>query len=178
MIPAPSELLPALQVLDKWAMQSNAYLREAQWFNNGYITKFDEYLENALLSVGAPLLLGLSHPMIQQRISKEEIDLIPADANLLRWASITFCLYDDMATSKAEQQCGDVPQSIQCYMHETGSSEKVAANHIRDLISDGWKELNAECLKPTILCQSITWECSYHVTIFQLGMSWDLPPRS
>lgn len=36
-------------------------------------------------------------------------------------------------------------------MHETGSSEEVAANHIRDLISDGWKELNAECLKPTSL---------------------------
>lgn len=36
-------------------------------------------------------------------------------------------------------------------MHETGCSEEVAANHIRDLISDAWKELNAECLKPTSL---------------------------
>ncbi|KAJ8637478.1 hypothetical protein MRB53_011745 [Persea americana] len=131
-------------------MQSNAYFREAQWVNNGYIPKFDEYLENALLSVGAPLLLGLVYPMIQQHISKEEIDLIPEDVNLLHWASITFQLYDDMGTSKAEQQRGDVPKSIQCYMHETGSSEEVAANHIRDLISDGWKELNAG-LKPTSL---------------------------
>ncbi|XXG55740.1 hypothetical protein AAC387_Pa03g3341 [Persea americana] len=134
-----------------WAMQSNAYLQEAQWVNDGYIPKFDEYLENALLSVGAPLVLGLSYPMIQQHISKEEIDLIPKEVNLLRWAAITFRLYDDMGTSKAERQRGDVPKSIQCYMHETGSSEEVAANHIRDLISDGWKELNAECLKPTSL---------------------------
>ena len=81
-------------------MQSNAYFREAQWVNNGYIPKFDEYLENALLSVGAPLLLGLVYPMIQQHISKEEIDLIPEDVNLLHWASITFRLYDDMGTSK------------------------------------------------------------------------------
>nr|QNV69588.1 santalene synthase [Cinnamomum camphora] len=134
-----------------WAMQSNAYFREAQWFNSGYIPKFDEYLDNALVSVGAPFVLGLSYPMIQQQISKEEIDLIPEDLNLLRWASIIFRLYDDLATSKAEQQRGDVPKSIQCYMHETGSSEEVAANHIRDLISDAWKEVNAECLKPTSL---------------------------
>nr|QNV69587.1 myrcene synthase [Cinnamomum camphora] len=134
-----------------WAMQSNSYFREAQWFNSGYIPKFDEYLDNALVSVGVPLLLGLSYPMIQQHISKAEIDLIPEDLNLLRWASIIFRLYNDLATSKAEQQRGDVPKSIQCYMHETGSSEEVAANHIRDLISDAWKELNAECLKPTSL---------------------------
>ncbi|XXG55736.1 hypothetical protein AAC387_Pa03g3337 [Persea americana] len=86
-----------------WAVQSNSYFREAQWFDSGYIPKFDEYLDNALLS--------------------------------------------------AKQQRGDVPKSIQCYMHETGSSVEVAANHIRDLISDGWKELNAECLKPTSLSQ-------------------------
>ncbi|RWR77287.1 alpha-terpineol synthase isoform X1 [Cinnamomum micranthum f. kanehirae] len=134
-----------------WAMQSNSYFREAQWFNSGYIPKFDEYLDNALVSVGVPLVLGLSYPMIQQHISKAEIDLIPEDLNLLRWASIIFRLYNDLATSKAEQQRGDVPKSIQCYMHETGSSEEVAANHIRDLISDAWKELNAECLKPTSL---------------------------
>ncbi|RWR77296.1 alpha-terpineol synthase isoform X2 [Cinnamomum micranthum f. kanehirae] len=134
-----------------WAMQSNSYFREAQWFNSGYTPKFDEYLDNALVSVGVPLVLGLSYPMIQQQISKAEIDLIPEDLNLLRWASIIFRLYNDLATSKAEQQRGDVPKSIQCYMHETGSSEEVARNHIRDLISDAWKELNAECLKPTSL---------------------------
>lgn len=81
-------------------MQSNSYFREAQWFNSGYIPKFDEYLDNALVSVGAPFALGLSYPMIQQHISKEEIDLIPEDLNLLRWASIIFRLYDDLATSK------------------------------------------------------------------------------
>ena len=86
-------------------MQSNAYLQEAQWVNDGYIPKFDEYLENALLSVGAPLVLGLSYPMIQQHISKEEIDLIPKEVNLFRWAAITFRLYDDMGTSKVSLLC-------------------------------------------------------------------------
>ncbi|RWR98085.1 terpene synthase 10-like protein isoform X3 [Cinnamomum micranthum f. kanehirae] len=120
-----------------------SYFREAQWFNSGYTPKFDEYLDNALVSVGVPLVLGLSYPMIQQHISKAEIDLIPEDLNLLRWASIIFRLYNDLATSKAEQQRGTC--------QNPSISEEVGANHIRDLISDAWKELNAECLKPTSL---------------------------
>uniref|UniRef100_A0A2C9UWS1 Uncharacterized protein n=1 Tax=Manihot esculenta TaxID=3983 RepID=A0A2C9UWS1_MANES len=43
-----------------------------------------------------------------------------------------------------ELKRGDVPKSIQCYMHETGASEKEARDHIRFLISETWKEMNEE----------------------------------
>ena len=38
---------------------------------------------------------------------------------------------------------GDVSKSIQCYMHETEASEEEARDHIKKLISNAWKKLNA-----------------------------------
>lgn len=42
-----------------------------------------------------------------------------------------------------EIQRGDVPKSIQCYMHETGASEEAAREHIEDMMRQMWKKVNA-----------------------------------
>ncbi|XP_058088133.1 monoterepene synthase TPS1, chloropastic-like isoform X5 [Magnolia sinica] len=45
--------------------------------------------------------------------------------------------------SKADELArGDVPKSIQCYMHEVGVSEEIAREHIKGVISDLWKKMN------------------------------------
>lgn len=41
---------------------------------------------------------------------------------------------------------GDVPKSIQCYMHEAGVSEEKAHRHIKLLISETWKDVNEDML--------------------------------
>ncbi|CAL5435383.1 unnamed protein product [Camellia sinensis] len=49
-----------------------------------------------------------------------------------------------------ELQRGDVPKSIQCYMHETGAPENDAREHMKYLIGETWKKMNedgaANCL--------------------------------
>ncbi|KAH9660138.1 TPS27 [Citrus sinensis] len=42
-----------------------------------------------------------------------------------------------------ELKRGDVPKSIQCYMHETRVSEDEAREHIRDLIAETWMKMNS-----------------------------------
>ncbi|KAF6153559.1 hypothetical protein GIB67_027426 [Kingdonia uniflora] len=39
---------------------------------------------------------------------------------------------------------GDVQKSIQCYMHDTGTSEESARKYIQDLIGKTWKKKNKE----------------------------------
>lgn len=46
--------------------------------------------------------------------------------------------------AQAKLERGDVPKSIQCYMHEASVSEDVARDHIKGLIRETWKKLN-EC---------------------------------
>lgn len=41
-----------------------------------------------------------------------------------------------------ELKRGDVPKSIQCYMHDTGACEKEAREHVMHLISETWKKVN------------------------------------
>ena len=39
---------------------------------------------------------------------------------------------------------GDVPKSIQVYMHETGATEEEARAYVRSLIIKVWQKLNKE----------------------------------
>ncbi|KAJ0714567.1 putative R-linalool synthase [Helianthus annuus] len=39
---------------------------------------------------------------------------------------------------------GDIPKSIQCYMHESGATEDEARRHIKNLTLKTWKKLNKE----------------------------------
>ncbi|KAJ0663417.1 putative R-linalool synthase [Helianthus annuus] len=45
---------------------------------------------------------------------------------------------------KDEMKRGDIPKSIQCYMHESGATEEEARRHIKNLILKIWKKLNKE----------------------------------
>ncbi|MED6114532.1 hypothetical protein PIB30_081161, partial [Stylosanthes scabra] len=43
-----------------------------------------------------------------------------------------------------ENEFGDVPKSIQCYMNESGVSEANAQEHIKSMINTTWKKINKE----------------------------------
>ncbi|XP_077250017.1 alpha-terpineol synthase, chloroplastic-like [Tasmannia lanceolata] len=127
-----------------WADLCKAYLVEAKWYFNGYTPTLDEYLSNAWISISGPVVLAHAYLSAKTKITKDALDCIQKYSNLLRWSSMILRLWDDWGTSTDELERGDVPKSIQCYMHETGAPEEVAREHIRGLISDTWKKLNKD----------------------------------
>ncbi|XP_023512351.1 terpene synthase 10-like isoform X2 [Cucurbita pepo subsp. pepo] len=131
-----------IQYLKKtWVDLCKSYILEARWYHTGYKPTLEEYLDNAWISIGVPLLLVHAYasetsPMLQDMESLEEhIDII-------RCSSIIARLVDDLGTSTIELERGDVPKSIQCYMNNMGASEKSAREHIKHLIDETWKKLN------------------------------------
>ena len=56
--------------------------------------------------------------------------------------------------SQDELKRGDVPKSIQCYMHETGSSEENAREYIKCLIRETWKKMNEDRAKDSPFSQT------------------------
>nr|AIE41601.1 1,8-cineole synthase [Artemisia annua] len=134
-----------LQYLKKgWVDLCNSYLKEAQWYESGYVPTLEEYLENAYVSISAPVIL--THVNFLTTItSKEEIlQFMETSDNIVRYSSLILRLADDLGTSSLEMARGDVPKSIQCYMHESGASEDEARMHIKDLILETWKKFNKE----------------------------------
>ncbi|KAL6987039.1 lysase [Sarracenia purpurea var. burkii] len=118
-----------------------SHLVEAKWYNNGYTPSFEEYMNNGWISIAVPLALAVAH-IFTNPISKEGLESAEKYSHLIWLASFISRLLDDLETSMDEIKRGDVPTSIQCYMHETGASEEDARQHIKSLIDDTWKELN------------------------------------
>ncbi|XP_077233471.1 alpha-terpineol synthase, chloroplastic-like [Tasmannia lanceolata] len=129
-----------------WADLCKADLVEAKWYNNKYTPTLDEYLNNGVISIAGSVILGHAYFSLKPKITKEALDCIENNPNVVHWASMIVRLWDDLATSTAELERGDVPKSIQCYMYETGASEAVAREHIRGLISDTWKKMNKDSI--------------------------------
>ncbi|KAK1556571.1 hypothetical protein Q3G72_007817 [Acer saccharum] len=53
-----------------------------------------------------------------------------------------------------ELKRGDVPKSIQCYMHETGDCEEVSRKNINDMMRQIWKTANGYIAEESTLSQT------------------------
>ncbi|KAI7993151.1 hypothetical protein LOK49_LG12G02324 [Camellia lanceoleosa] len=128
-----------------WADICKSYLLEAKWYYNRYTPTFEEYMNNAWISISAPLMLVHAYFFDSKSVTKEASEcLLESYPNIIRWSSIIFRLSDDLGTSSDELRRGDVPKSIQCYMHETGAPENDAREHMKYLIGETWKKMNED----------------------------------
>jgi len=76
-----------------------AFLQEARWCHNKHMPKFDEYLNNAWVSVSGVVLLTHSYFLLNRNITKEGIEYMENCPMLLQRPSIIFRLCNDLATS-------------------------------------------------------------------------------
>ncbi|XP_060963578.1 terpene synthase 10-like isoform X1 [Cannabis sativa] len=131
-----------------WADLCKSYLREARWYYDGYTPRFEEYIENAWISISGPVILShlyffVVNPNEEDALLSTCFDGYPT---IIRHSSMILRLTNDLATSTDELKRGDVPKSIQCKMHEDGVSEEKARQHIKLLINETWKFLNKDCI--------------------------------
>ncbi|KDP35332.1 hypothetical protein JCGZ_09491 [Jatropha curcas] len=138
------DIIPYLK--KSWADVCNAYLLEAKWYNSGYTPTLQEYLDNAWISIGNSVVLIHGYFVSKTPITNDALKALNEYHNIIRCSCLIFRLTDDLGTSSDELKRGDVPKSIQCYMHETGASEARAREHIRYLTSEMWKTMNKELL--------------------------------
>nr|QWD59171.1 terpene synthase 2 [Aconitum carmichaelii] len=134
------DILPYLT--KSWANFIKAMLVEFKWYNTGYTPSLKEYLNNGWVSSSGSVFLVHAFFATSQKITSEVLEGLEKNNDLLYCASMMFRLSNDIATSSAELERGDVPSSIYCYMREANASEKDARNHIRGIIKDTWKRLN------------------------------------
>ncbi|KAM5580743.1 hypothetical protein ABKV19_010126 [Rosa sericea] len=135
----------------EWENLCRSYMVEARWFYSRYTPTLEEYLENAWTSVGGPGAMLHAYLLTQGfQLTEASLESYNHGSQLIYWASLMTRLSDDLGTSKAEGERGDVAKSIQCYMEEKGVSEEEAQDYIKGLISYSWKKMNQESAKPSI----------------------------
>ncbi|XP_058727505.1 terpene synthase 10-like isoform X2 [Vicia villosa] len=127
-----------------WTSLCKAYLIEAKWYHGGYTPSLEEYLENAWISISVPVILTHTYFLIQDSFKKEELVCLQEISNIIRFSAMISRLANDLGTYKRENETGDIPKSIQCYMNETGASESEAREYLKSMIFTLWKNMNKE----------------------------------
>nr|QNV48477.1 linalool synthase [Ficus carica] len=128
-----------------WADLSKGFLREAKWCYDEYTPSFQEYIENAWISITVPTFLVLAYFFVANPITNEALELLEEYPSIIRQSSLICRLVNDLSTSQFELKRGDAtPKSIQCYMQETGATEDEARQHIKSFIDQTWKQLNKD----------------------------------
>ncbi|KAJ8628072.1 hypothetical protein MRB53_021379 [Persea americana] len=119
-----------------------AYLVEAKWYSNGYTPTLEEFLQTSWISVGSLPIQMYVCALLGQNLAPESSDFAEKISDILPLTGLLVRFPDDLGTSTDELKRGDVPKSIQCYMHEAGVTEDVAREHIMGLFRETWKKLN------------------------------------
>nr|GEX10034.1 (-)-beta-pinene synthase, chloroplastic-like [Tanacetum cinerariifolium] len=127
-----------------WQDLCNSYIIEAKWFNDRYTPTFNEFIENAYMSIGIAPIIRHAYLLTLTSVTEEALQHIERAENMIRNACLIVRLTNDMGTSSDELERGDIPKSIQCYMYESGATEVEAREYIKQFIIETWKKLNKE----------------------------------
>ncbi|RWR93539.1 Geraniol synthase, chloroplastic [Cinnamomum micranthum f. kanehirae] len=125
-----------------WTELCKAFLVEAKWYSSGYTPTLEEYLQTSWISIGSLPMQTYVFALLGKNLAPESSDFAEKISDILPLGGMMIRLPDDLGTSTDELKRGDVPKSIQCYMHEAGVTEDVARDHIMGLFRETWKKLN------------------------------------
>uniref|UniRef100_A0A803LNA8 Uncharacterized protein n=1 Tax=Chenopodium quinoa TaxID=63459 RepID=A0A803LNA8_CHEQI len=98
------------------------------------------YLKKTIISG----VVALTHVFffVSPQITPEALHCLRNNHDILRLPSMVFRLSNDLATSEAEIERGEMANAISCYAKEKGVTMKDARKHLSKLIDESWKRLN------------------------------------
>ncbi|EEF43762.1 Casbene synthase, chloroplast precursor, putative [Ricinus communis] len=124
-----------------------AYIVEAQWFSDGYVPLFDEYMRNGLITSGYRVLPAASFIGMENTVGAEDYKWVQSNPKIVRAAQMIGRLMNDIASHEDEQKRGHCASAIECYMNQYGVSEKKAIEEIQKICGYAWKDIKEDCMK-------------------------------
>ncbi|KAG5546366.1 hypothetical protein RHGRI_018519 [Rhododendron griersonianum] len=126
-----------------------AYFEEAKWCHEGYVPSIEEYMRVALVTGAYKMLATTSLVGMGDLVTEEGFKWVSSDPLILEAASVICRLMDDMVGHKHEQERGHVASAVECYMKQHGVAEEEVYVEFEQRVTNAWKDINAECLRPT-----------------------------
>nr|QGX02122.1 sesquiterpene synthase 1-2 [Tripterygium wilfordii] len=140
------QVLPHLKKV--WADFCKALFVEAKWHKTGHMPSLKEYMNNAWITSSGSLI---SVHLLFSTLHEDTKEILETNEDLVYNLSLVIRLCNDLGTSAAELQRGDAPSSILCYRRENNVPEAIAREHIKGLINETMKKMNAECFGQSAL---------------------------
>ncbi|CAI9756952.1 unnamed protein product [Fraxinus pennsylvanica] len=122
------------------------YLQEAKWEYSGYIPNLEEYMKVGKPSSTYLLFISVSLTAIGELVSKEAFEWVASDPLILQGLEEIGRLMNDLVGFGFEQKIS----AVGCYMNQNnGTSKEEAFAEIQKQVTNAWKVINQECLRPT-----------------------------
>ncbi|XP_071731299.1 (E)-beta-ocimene synthase, chloroplastic-like [Rutidosis leptorrhynchoides] len=128
-------------LVKEWGELCKAFLLEAKWMHSKCIPTLETYLDNAWCSASGVVLLTHGYFLIHEEISEDTIQFLKMSHDLMKWSSMIFRLCNDLGTSSAEIERGELANAISCYMLENDVCDEVAREYVQSLIDEAWMKL-------------------------------------
>ncbi|KAM7486315.1 hypothetical protein LguiA_002324 [Lonicera macranthoides] len=128
---------------------ARAYFDEANWYHKGYVPTTEEYMEVAVASAGYRMLAITSFVGMGDSVTKHALDWASNNPLIVEACAIYSRLANDMVGHMSEQESGDVASVVECYMKQHSVTKEEAFVEFNRRITDAWKDMNQECLRPT-----------------------------
>ncbi|XP_024528123.1 bifunctional diterpene synthase, chloroplastic [Selaginella moellendorffii] len=117
-------------------------IADARWKIEGYIPSFEEYMENAEVSISTWVHVLMSILFCGEPLTEEILNTI-YDSRPLKLDRIISRLCNDIQTYKIEMKLGQPTQGVSCYMKEhPGATEEDALVYLQSLLEKTKRELN------------------------------------
>ncbi|KAJ4866994.1 Alpha-humulene/(-)-(E)-beta-caryophyllene synthase [Raphanus sativus] len=127
---------------------ANGYMREAKWLKEDYTATFDEYKENALLSSGYYPLIAMTFAGMGDVANLDAFEWLSSNPKIRVASEIIGRYTDDISSYDFERTREHVATGIDCYMKQFGVSKEQAVEGINIMLSDAWKDMNQELMRP------------------------------
>ncbi|XP_047331221.1 sesquiterpene synthase 2-like [Impatiens glandulifera] len=129
---------------------ANGYMDEATWLHKSYIPTLEEYMNVAKITSAVKVMsIAFLLGMHSNLATKEGFEWMLSDPLIIQATSVIVRLVDDVAGFKFEQQREHVASAVECYMNQHDVLEELATINLRKQITDAWKDINFECIRPT-----------------------------
>ncbi|XP_020207165.1 probable terpene synthase 2 [Cajanus cajan] len=135
--------------IKEFKMLVQAYMSEARWLKNNYKPTTEEYLHASLETSGYSFMTTLSYIGMGDTATENIFKWVRNEPKIVKGSCIIARLMDDIVSNEFEQKRGHVSSFLECYMSEYGVSREVAIQKCQKAITNAWKDINEECLKPT-----------------------------
>ncbi|CAL5439967.1 unnamed protein product [Camellia sinensis] len=128
-----------------------SYEIEAEWFKEGYVASFEEYMKNALVTSTGRLhttscFMGLEADVA----TTEAFEWILTKPKMVAASGAIGRLVDD-----EEQERAHVATGLDCYMKQHGVSKQEAIVELYKMIENAWRDINEEMIKPTAISMKL-----------------------
>ncbi|KAJ4724631.1 Terpene synthase [Melia azedarach] len=128
-----------------------AYFVEAQWFHDGFVPSFDERMSNALISGHCVLGPAATFIGIREIAGINAFEWLKSRPKVIISSFTILRLIADFVSHEDEQKRGHVASVVESYMKEYGTSRMETAERFKIMITNLWKDINEECMRPTIV---------------------------